>query len=202
MASIMAALLACLLSLPSTASAGVPPIATSLECGYRKLMYAKVVTALSKGTPGSRLEAFESLELGTMCGEAPPSPGRVHRSTASTAALSDADRSRSVFVAASGEHVGAGEAPTVNAALAALRQSGGVRQRRHSFLCHCLTWFSALWRPTWMPRGMLYLVPILVGLVLAIRCLPNFKCASSGKADDRAPGRCPFPEHDADAGRG
>ena len=74
-------LVACLLGVLSTATASAQPHvvndgfnikANALECGYRKLMYSKVLAALEAGTPGSNLDAFESLELGTMCGEVTP----------------------------------------------------------------------------------------------------------------------------------
>ena len=124
MATLRPLLLSCLLGVLATAASAGLESPDTLECGYRKLMFAKVVAALAKGTPGSKLAVFESLQLGTMCGEVPPSPSR---STPTAAPLSDADRARSVFVAASGERVGFGEYTNVHAALAAVRMSGGAK---------------------------------------------------------------------------
>ena len=100
-----------------------------LRCrlGLILALRSKVVQNLAnKGTPGSQLDVFESLQLGTMCGQAPPEIQTHRLSTPTGAVLSDADRARSVFVAATG--VVSGDAfSTVHAALTALRQSGAPR---------------------------------------------------------------------------
>ena len=111
----MAAMLAigCLLALPAVAAQH----SDALECGYRKVMMAKVEQNLAAGTPGSKLDVFEALELGTMCGDTPPGPDSQ---PAPPSPADEPDQARSVLV-------GADAYPTVHAALAALRASAGAK---------------------------------------------------------------------------
>ena len=102
----------CLLALP----AALAQHSEALECGYRKMMMAKVEQNLASGTPGSKLDVFEALELGTMCGETPPELDLQP----ALGSVEVPDRARSVFV-------GANAYPTVHAALAALRTSDGSK---------------------------------------------------------------------------
>jgi hypothetical protein len=89
-----------------------------LECGYRKLAFEDAQNKLPL-TAAQKLDIFEALELGTLCGEGPPDVA----STASAAAVPSAraiDMARSVVVDPSMRG-------GVAAALRKLRASGGKK---------------------------------------------------------------------------
>ena len=88
-----------------------------LECGYRKLAMEHAKGLDIELTHAQTIDIFEALELGTQCGEGPPTDDAAAALPAAAGAI---DAGRSVFVEAS-------ERGGVHRALAQLRASGGKK---------------------------------------------------------------------------